>query len=680
MKAANRRVWKPTACFMSQPTDPAGEIALAGISAATSIITRLQPAMNHCPLRSGDSHQALVVNVSRLAFLVAIVSTCGATPPTEVERLTAIATRVEAGCRQVEEGLANPNPQPSVRQLTSCALGWLELDQPAARAEKLVRHAFGLQDMDPASPGYGTVPWQQGRPEIKDPNAIEFTMQPLGVILLRHGGELSASFKQDAQPHVRAAIAAIRRHYVPVKYSNIYLMKLVNLLLLGQTVGDGAAVAEGKANFVTWLAATRTNGVTEYESPTYSPIQADSLALAHNLTSDPALKARLKTVLDFYWADFAANYFAGRQTMTGPASRNYNRGFLFSDANIEFTYYLAGLRSKPPADTFLSDSVRAWTVARMNGYRPAPDILALADLPDRVVRSKFGPGPGQDRYVWITPDFSLGSASAYYGPQDRRICAELASEKNLPLLGFVVDALDAPFGLVRSNDRGGHTKPHHLPHLLATVQERGFLLALVDLSPAIQYGEFTNLTSNVLLPVRADQLVLDGKRVDPAKPFDLAADANAVVGVREGKAAVAARLFTADGAAGQSPSWKLEFDGDKPGAGRLVVHHFRGSARKLKEKDVRCGLLLLAARCESEAEFTAFLKRAAQVEVAETTQDGVWLVKARSGAVELEAGLDLNQKQIALRRVNGREWQPEVLTVNGRNLVAETLGVAVGMQ
>lgn len=597
-----------------------------------------------------------------------------ATPLPEADRLAAIATRVEAGCRQVEAGLAQPNPQPSVRQLTSAALGRLELGDEPARAEKLVRHAFGLQDMDPASPGYGTVPWQQGHPEIKDPNAIEFTMQPVSVMLLRHGAKLSESFKQAAPPHVRAAIAAIRRHTVPVKYSNIYLMKLANLLLLGQAMGDGAAIAEGKANFETWLAFTRTNGVPEYDSPTYSPIQADCLALAHNLTSDVALKARLKAALDFYWADFAANYFAGRQTMTGPASRNYNQGFLFSDANIEYRYYLAGLRSKPPADTFLSDSVRAWTVARMNDYRPTRDILALADLPERGVRSKFGAGPGQDRYVWITPDFSLGSASAYHGPQDRRICAELASEKKLPLISFVVDALDAPFGLVRSTDRGGHSKPHHLPHLLATVQEKGFLLALMDLSPAIHYGEFTNLASNILLPVRADQLVLDGKIVDATKPFQIAADAKAVVGVREGKAAVAVRLFAADGAAGQTPAWKLEFDGNEPGAGRLAVHHYRGAAQKLAGSSVRCGLIMLAARCETAAEFTAFLRRAAQIELAETSQAGVWRVNAKSGAVELEAGLDLNQKEIALRRVNGRNWQPEVLSVNGRDLATATLG------
>ncbi len=605
-----------------------------------------------------------------------LVGVAGAQDPAalpEAERLAVVAARVAAGCRSVEEGLARPNPQPSVRQLTAAALGRLELGDEPARAEKLVRHAFGLQDMDPASPGYGTVPWQQGHPEIKDPNAIEFTMQPVGVILLRHGAKLSESFKQDAEPHIRAAITAIRRHSVPVKYSNIYLMKLANLLLLGQAMDDGDAVAEGQARFETWRAFTRTNGIPEYDSPTYSPIQADSLALAHHLTSDPALKAGLKAALDFYWADFAANYFAGRQTMTGPTSRNYNQGFLFSDTNIEYPYYLAGLRTKPPGDTFLSDAVRTWTVARMSSYRPAAEILGLAGLPERVVRSKFGPEPGQDRYVWITRDVSLGSASAYHGPQDRRICAELASERNLPLISFVVDALDAPFGLVRAADRGGHRKPHHLPHRLATVQEKGFLLALVDLAPATATGEFTNLASNVLLPVRADQLLLDGKRVNPAKPFALAAGPDAVVVLREGPAAVAIRLFAADGCAGQTPAWQLEFDGNEPGAGRLVVHHYRGAARKLAEPNVRCGLVMLADRCKDEAEFTAFVKRATQIELRESTRNDVWQVKATSGMAELEAGLDLRRKQIALRRVNGKDWPVNVFSVNGRDLLEEFL-------
>jgi len=617
--------------------------------------------------------QPLRWSVLLLLSLVSPFARC-ASPATETDRMSAIGARVAAACRETERGLADPHAQPSVRQLTSCALGLLELGEASARAEQLVRHAFGLQDMDPASPGYGTVPWQEGRPDIKDPNAIEFTMQPVGVILLRHGDRLSGSFKRDAPAHVRAAIAAIRRHDVPTRYSNIHLMKLANLLMLGQAVGDRETVAEGKAGFEKWLAFTRTNGVTEYDSATYTPIQADSLLLAHNLADDAELKARLKAVLDFYWADMAANYFAARQTMTGPASRNYNQGFLFSDANVEYRYYLAGIRSLPPADTLPSDLVRAWTAVRMGGYRPPPEILALAALPEREVRSRFGTGPGQDRYEWITPDFSIGSASAYHGPQDRRICVELASDKKLPQVGFVVDALDAPYGLVRSTDRGGHSKPHHLPHWLATVQEKGFLLALVELSPAVQSGEFTNLASNILLPMRDVEVVLDGVRVDASRPFLRVANAETVVGIREGKAAVATRLFAADGCAGQSPAWTLESDGNATGAGRLAVHHYAGPTRKLAGQTIRCGFMLFAERCETEADFAAFLGRVARIQPTATSVDGIWRVKAKSGSVELEAGLDLGRKQIVQRSVNGRSWQPRVLSVNDRDLAAEILG------
>ena len=595
----------------------------------------------------------------------------GVSIPPEAERQAVIRARIEKACADFERSLARSGAKPSVRELTACALGVLELGGDPARAEKLVRHAFGLQDMDTNSPGFGTVPWQEGHPEIKDANAIEFTMQPVGVMLLRHGGKLSEEFKRESVPHVRAGITAIRRHGVKVTYSNIYLKKLANLLMLGQAVGDADAVAEGKANFATWLAFTRTNGVAEYDSPTYSPIQADCLALAHNLTSDAALKAQLKSALDFYWADLAANYFPGRETLTGPASRDYS--FLFSDDNVNWAYYLAGVRATPPGNTFLSDAVRAWTSARMGGYRPAPELLALARVPERVVRSRFGAAAGQDRYVWITPDFTIGSASAYYGAQDKRLCVELASAKKLPVVSFVVDEYDAPFGLVRALDRSGHNKPHHLQHLVAAVQEKGFLLALMDLAPATKRGEFTNLTSNVILPVKADQIWLDGKVVDVAKPFDLPANAASVVGLREGQAAVAVRMFAADGGAGQAAAWALQFDGNPQGGGRLVVHHYRGESRQLGERSLRRGLLLMAERCETEAEFGAFLKRAGQVELTDATQNGVWQVRAKSGPVELEAGLDLDKKKVAVRRVNGRDWPPAVFTVNGRDLAAETL-------
>ncbi|MCX6884696.1 MAG: hypothetical protein NTX27_06600, partial [Verrucomicrobia bacterium] len=333
---------------------------------------------------------------------------------------------------------------------------------------------------------------------------------------------------------------------------------------------------------------------------------------------------------------------------------------------------------RPPSETMLSDMVRAFTVARMPGYRPGRDILGLAELPERTLRARFGSGPGQDRYLWITPDFSLGSSSAYYGPQDRRICAEFASQKRLPLAGFVVDSLDSPFGTVRSTDRSGHSKPHHLPHLLATVQEEGFMLVLADLSPALLTGDFTNLASNILLPARVDQLVLDGQAVDSSKPFNLTAGPGAVVGLREGHAALAVRLFAADGCAGQEPSWKLEFDGNAEGAARLAAHHYQGPMRSLTGPHPRCGFIMMAARCETAREFESFLQRAAAVVPVETMQKGVWTVKATFEGTVLEAGLDLDRQELSLRRANGREWSQEILTVNGRDLGRKYLGSAPG--
>ena len=45
---------------------------------------------------------------------------------------------------------------------------------------------------------------------------------------------------------------------------------------------------------------------------------------------------------------------------------------------------------------------------------------------------------------------------------------------------------------------------------------------------------------------------------------------------------------------------------------------------------------------------------------------------------DLEPEFVALHKAIALRRVNGRAWQSEVLSVNGQDLAAATLGRALG--
>ena len=168
----------------------------------------------------------------------------------------------------------------SVRELTYYAHYVLAMGQEPAKAEAAIHLAFLVQDMDPNSADYGTFPWDiQGFNHL-DPNSVEFTLESLGPILLRHGDKLSDRIKREAADHVRAGLAAVRRHKVPVTYTNMFLMKTENLLLLGEWSGDQQAVTEAGAMLDQWLTQCRTYGIHEFASPTYTGVQLNSLGNA----------------------------------------------------------------------------------------------------------------------------------------------------------------------------------------------------------------------------------------------------------------------------------------------------------------------------------------------------------------------------------------------------------------
>ena len=126
---------------------------------------------------------------------------------------------------------------------------------------------FSHQDMDAASPAYGTIPWQVGHPEMRDANSIEFCIQPMGPVFKGYGTRLSPGFKGTITPHLQAAFAAMRRHNVPVTYTNIFLMKPVNL---------------------------------------------NSLLMGYRYAARPGGREKFKRILYFFWSDVAGNFFAPR--------------------------------------------------------------------------------------------------------------------------------------------------------------------------------------------------------------------------------------------------------------------------------------------------------------------------------------------------------------------------------
>jgi hypothetical protein len=179
------------------------------------------------------------------------------------------------------------------------------------------------------------------------------------------------------------------------------------------------------------------------------------------------------------------------------------------------------------------------------------------------------------------------------------IAVELASEKdNFPAITVVPDATDQPYGKLKSKDRSGHSKPTHLPLHPKIVQEKGMLRAVLNLD------RLTPETAvNLVFPAKADRIVLDGEVIQANQPFEKTAGPASVIGIREGNAAVAIRIFYADGA---EPKFILQADreGLRWGAARYTVYP------RSHDKRVRIGILMVAAGCSSDREFANIIRRA----------------------------------------------------------------------
>ena len=426
-------------------------------------------------------HRLLLSSAVFACVTVSSLHAATADDTTATQRADFLKGRVIEQIKKFDEKMAEPNPKPSVRDLSLVALAKMYLGDVHG-AEALLRHMFTVQNMDTASPSYGMVPWQEGNAAVNDGNSVDFTMLPFAQIMVRFGNQLSPEFKQEALPHLKAAIAGIRFRNAAVAYTNIYLMQAASLLLLGEAINDQGAINEGKKDFENWIELTQKVGITEFDSTTYTPVQVGCLQIAYDNTKQEDLKPRLKACMDYFWSDIAANYYEPHQHLSGPQSRCYN--FLEGDENLNQFYYLVGLRDEIPGETLISDDIRIWSdAATPNGYKPAASILELAKLPERTIYETYGKEPGQDRYNFITPDFAFGTASSYIGGQDKEISMEFGTTKKLPFIEIAPDDLDAPYGKIKANDKSGHAKPHRLKVDMLGVQEKGTSLAMLDLAP-----------------------------------------------------------------------------------------------------------------------------------------------------------------------------------------------------
>ena len=516
--------------------------------------------------------------------------------------------------------------------LSDAALAMLASGGDPAQAQQLVNLMFSAQNMDTSSPSYGVIPWDYNSDHVKDPNSTDFACQALGPIYIHYGDKLPSNFLFAMRQHIRAAIPVLEQRKPAVSYTNMDLMNTVNLLLLGQIVADDGAVDVGKQALQQWLDYTKNAGITEYNSPTYYAISLDSLLMGLLYSTDSSVRTSLRTALDTFWTSIQANYFAGREDLSGAHSRDYD--FLEGRGGLFYYLWAEGLKNSRINTGNNVDISRVYTLENglsAHGYHP--DLTTLPILPKWIVNSN--PNVlNSDRTNFVTGDFAFASASANYGPQDKLINLELTSAKDLfPEITIVPDKFDAPYGQVETLDGTGHPKATHLALNPASVQKAGMLLTLLDLDPS-QAGAVSNLATNVLLPAFADSLYVDGKKVDLTKAIQIPLSTASWIGVREGQSAVLIRCFAADALGSTAPEMVLQSDanGLPFRTARITIYHYFGTPTNpttLSQTHLKVGLIIVAYRCIDDAAWNSLLGNARSSQLSAVEINGNWQVEAR---------------------------------------------------
>ena len=529
-----------------------------------------------------------------------------------------------------------------------------------------------LHDRDPASPTYGNYRWYWREPKPNDRNAVEFSMQTAGLAWVCYRDR----FPEVARTKLAAAFAlcgeGMMRHKIDVSYTNIFLMRLSNCILIGEATGDDKLVAFGRARFDEWLAYTRANGIHEFSSPTYYGVDVEDLGALANFTKLPDVRAKAEAALRLFWTDIAANWFAPYQGIAGAHSRDY--GFLTGHGELD--RHLIRARWMPgeiggetrPA---LPD-VTHWTP-------PASVRAAVPDAP-RVVAQQWGSHPWERATHYVGRHFTLGTAGAGYHAQDKVLALTLGGGPQMPIVNFSLDYRRDPYGQGKIPTADGHQKLTHLLPFVCSVQRGAEALLLASYDPAKARNpaggkapiDYASVWATFVLPTAAEFSDAHGPLAKDAPEVTLAADSPLFL--RYGDTVAALRFVFARDDTGQPAKIVLARDGGKIAAARVtaVLADAAPRARVVVAVWVRA-----AEGINDDAAFGAFRQSCldASARAVATLHGDRAEVSLPGLAAPLKLAADLRKEERLVIEGADPAMQRGILNLNGRDVGAALLAL-----
>ena len=582
------------------------------------------------------------------------------------------------------------DPRIGIRGLLRFALeaagrGW----NPDA-VEDALAVARSMQVRDAAAPDFGNFRWRLGDGGVTDTNAVEFAGQLLAVLRLEDdgglaprppGGRLTAAGRQQLEALARDAVVAIRRHEVQPGHTNIRLMRIWNLLALGDLARPEAR-SEGDAAWREWRDFTRANGLTEYLCPTYLGVSLDSLALIAAHAPASGIRAEADELLDYAWRSAAAHWFAPAQRLSGPHARDYD--YLYGRGYADEHFAEAGWLSVKPRTEgagWLPGAERGSLRVFRDACQSRPSEQAVARITASVPRfvvERTGTHAWQRITNYVGHAATIGAAGDGRGGEDKTLVINLppaadgplglrAAAWDTPNVTLVCDGRHDPYGRRPvPGGAAGHSRPQHLRPYVISSQDGPRLTAAWYLDPrrpafGVDPQTLSCLEAHLLVPAACGVWSADGPLAAGAE-----LPGESVVFLRGAGTAVAIRWLSADDPDLRPGGLRLVADGGGLPVQRLTATFAEGvpdrAALLALDLELREGL--------DDVAFAAF-RREFVARTVTARLDGTRFVV--SGALPLE--LELGTPQSRPRRLRYEPILPEgvLLVVDGRDVGAEAL-------